>query len=114
MFQGEMEGYVQGRIEYILKAFSEIIIVIIEANIEYQSNYGQIISELYNSYLYNKSIGVNIENVYGILTTGENGGNIMEQHFMPVQNLLNYENRIIANRNESCLLNHNKCMDRIL
>lgn len=83
MFQGEitndMEGYVnnvnfQGRIEYILKAFSEIIIVIIEAkkDIEYQSNYGQIISELYNSYLYNKSIGVNIENVYGILTTGEN------------------------------------------
>lgn len=54
MFQGEidMEGYVnnvnfQGR---ILKAFSGIIIVIIEAkkDIEYQSNYGQIISELYN------------------------------------------------------------------
>jgi hypothetical protein len=70
MFQGEidMERYFQGR---ILKAFSEIIIVIIEAkkDIEYQSNYGQIISELYNSHLYNKS---NIENVYGILTTGEN------------------------------------------
>ena len=48
MFQGEidMEGYVQGRIEYILKAFSEIIEA--KKDIEYQSNYGQIISELYN------------------------------------------------------------------
>ena len=55
-----MEGYVQGR---ILKAFSA------KKDIEYQSNYGQIISELYNSHLYNRS-----ENVYGILTTGENGG----------------------------------------
>ena len=114
MFQGEidMEEYVQGRIEYILKTFSEIIIVIIEAKKDIEYHYGQIISELYNSHLYNKSIGVNIENVYGILTTGGNGGNIMEQHFMPVQNY--YENRIIANRNESCLLDHNKCMDRIL
>jgi hypothetical protein len=83
MFQGEitndMESYIsnakfQGRIEYILKAFSEIIIVIIEAkkDIEYQANYGQVMAELYNSYWYNESIGLASEDVYGILTTGEN------------------------------------------
>lgn len=83
MFQGEitndMEGYMtnpkfQGRIEYILKAFSEIIIVILEAkkDIEYQANYGQVMAELYSSYWYNQSMGYITENVYGILTTGEN------------------------------------------
>ena len=91
MFQGEidMEGYVQGR---ILKAFSA------KKDIEYQSNYGQIISELYNSHLYNKSIGLRtfMEFLQQV--------KMVEQHFMPVQNY--YENRIIANRNEPCLLNH--------
>lgn len=83
IFKGEItndiESYIndlrfQGKIEYILKSFSEIIIVVIEAkkDIEYQSNYGQIISELYNSYCYNNNLNLSTENVYGILTTGIN------------------------------------------
>jgi hypothetical protein len=83
MFQGEitndMEGYIssskfQGRIEYILKSFSDVIMVVIEAkkDIEYQANYGQIIAELYGSYCYNKTTGRPVGDVYGILTTGEN------------------------------------------
>jgi len=70
MFQGEITNdnmtnpKFQGRIEYILKAFSEIIIVILEAkkDIEYQANYGQVMAELYSSYWYNQSITANVAN----------------------------------------------------
>lgn len=76
-FKGELindiEGIVdsnifRGRIEYILKAFSDVIIVIIEAkkDIEFQSSYGQIIAELYNAWCYNNEKELP---VYGILTT---------------------------------------------
>jgi hypothetical protein len=59
----------KGHIEYILKAFSEIIIVIIEAkkDIEYQSSYGQIMAELYNAWIHNNKQD---HPVYGVLTTG--------------------------------------------
>ena len=81
-FKGEIindiEGYISnalynGRIEYILKSFTNTIIVIIEAkkDIEYQQNYGQIMTELYAVYETNKKQNNFIDKVYGVLTTSE-------------------------------------------
>jgi hypothetical protein len=81
-FKGEIindvEGYINnalynGRIEYILKSFTNNIIVIIEAkkDIEYQQNYGQIMTELYAIYETNKNKNNFIDKVYGVLTTSE-------------------------------------------
>jgi Oligopeptidase F len=78
LFKGEITNDIEGaldsitfsgRIEYILKAFSETIIVIIEAkkDIEYQSNYGQIMAQLHNAWCHNDREDLP---VYGILTTG--------------------------------------------
>jgi hypothetical protein len=81
-FKGEIindvEGYISntlynGRIEYILKSFTNTIIVIIEAkkDIEYQQNYGQIMTELYAVYETNKNKNNFVDKVYGVLTTSE-------------------------------------------
>ncbi|CAO3635349.1 unnamed protein product [Cunninghamella echinulata] len=45
---------------------------IAKKDIEYQSNYGHIIAELYNSYCHNSNLNIATEEVYGTLTTGIN------------------------------------------
>ncbi|RCH81462.1 hypothetical protein CU098_006143, partial [Rhizopus stolonifer] len=67
IFKGEITNDIESYI-------NDVRFQVIEAkkDIEYQSNYGQIISELYNSYCYNNNLNLSTENVYGILTTGIN------------------------------------------
>lgn len=60
--------------EYIIESNNKILLVVIisKNDIEYQQNYGQIIMLLYISYWYNNYNNVNILNVYGIVTSGNN------------------------------------------
>ncbi|KXN73196.1 hypothetical protein CONCODRAFT_3864 [Conidiobolus coronatus NRRL 28638] len=65
-----------GKTEYILKAFKKCIIIILEAKYSIQAayDYGQVMVELYSIYQYNKSIGLIIPTVYGVLTDTSSWG----------------------------------------
>ena len=72
--ESKLESLVsKGRVEYVFKAFSQTILVIIEAKhlIDKPKSYGQIMVELHASDYMNRINNLKIDAVRGCLTTGE-------------------------------------------